>query len=120
MRLPDWVRRGELILRRLFDCDGVLWNGDQLYDNVREALGVLRERGLRIAFVTNNATSSRRGYVEKFHRLGIDWVDKEQVFTSGSASASWIKRHSLRLLPPKSRRIYVIGQAGLYVRFSSS
>jgi len=29
----------------LFDCDGVLWRGDQLIDGVVQVLSILRERG---------------------------------------------------------------------------
>ena len=29
----------------LFDCDGVLWNDDQMIDGVIEVLGILRRQG---------------------------------------------------------------------------
>jgi 4-nitrophenyl phosphatase len=34
----------------LFDCDGVLWNGDQLVDGSKEVLGMLRRQSARVIF----------------------------------------------------------------------
>lgn len=31
----------------LFDCDGVLWNGDRLVDGAKEVLGMLRRQSAR-------------------------------------------------------------------------
>lgn len=76
----------------LFDCDGVLWNGDRPVDGAKEVLEMLRRKSARtilsgyvlaadldlsgldksIIFVTNNATKSRRKYKKKFDDLGID------------------------------------------------
>jgi 4-nitrophenyl phosphatase len=80
----------------LFDCDGVLWNGDRLVEGAKEALKLLRNQSARlipsglcdvcllifllslggpdksIVFVTNNATKSRKNYKNKFDKLGID------------------------------------------------
>jgi 4-nitrophenyl phosphatase len=71
----------------LFDCDGVLWNGDTIVDGVKDVLSMLRskrtppsrihysraDRGSEksIIFVTNNATKSREDYKKKFDKLGI-------------------------------------------------
>ena len=75
----------------LFDCDGVLWNGDQPVDGAKEVLEMLRRQSATailsgrdvcvlilggldksVIFVTNNATKSRKDYKKKFDRLGID------------------------------------------------
>lgn len=32
----------------LFDCDGVLWNGDRLVDGAKEALEMLRRQSARM------------------------------------------------------------------------
>jgi 4-nitrophenyl phosphatase len=34
----------------LFDCDGVLWNGDKLVDGSKEVLGMLRRQSARVIF----------------------------------------------------------------------
>ncbi len=38
----------------------------------RQALRLLRARGKRVRFVTNNSSKSRRQYVSKFRGLGIE------------------------------------------------
>lgn len=55
----------------LFDCDGVLWSGDDLLPNVKSVLDKLRKRGKEIIFVTNNASKSRKALMGKFDKLGI-------------------------------------------------
>jgi HAD superfamily hydrolase (TIGR01450 family) len=56
----------------LLDCDGVLWRGNELIPGVRETLQMLRNKGKRIFFITNNASKSRKNYQKKFQTLGID------------------------------------------------
>lgn len=55
----------------LFDCDGVLWSGDDLIPGAVSVLEKLRKRGKEIVFVTNNASKSRGSYLKKFEKLGI-------------------------------------------------
>jgi len=102
----------------IFDCDGVLWNGDTLTPNIRGALQLIRSRGKKLAFCTNNATLSRTGYKEKFERLGID-VHCDELFTSASASAQFIANDLLPSLPEHRRGIFVIGQKGLEEELAS-
>ena len=56
----------------LFDCDGVIWNGDTPIPGVVETLAYLRKEGKKVIFVTNNATKSRKDFKGKFERLGIE------------------------------------------------
>ncbi|KAG8390713.1 hypothetical protein BUALT_Bualt01G0112100 [Buddleja alternifolia] len=63
----------------IFDCDGaffpvirVIWKGDKLIDGVPETLDMLRSKGKRLVFVTNNSTKSRKQYGKKFETLGLD------------------------------------------------
>lgn len=72
----------------LFDCDGVLWNGDHIIQGAAEVLEYLRSKRRladceywgqltdaaaekSIIFVTNNASKSRQDYKSKFDKLGI-------------------------------------------------
>ena len=43
----------------LFDCDGVLWRAGAELPNAAAALSMLRRRGKRVFFVTNNSSKSR-------------------------------------------------------------
>ena len=41
--------------RWLIDLDGVIWLAGEPIDGVREAIGLLREHGVRVVFATRNA-----------------------------------------------------------------
>lgn len=64
----------------LFDCDGVIWSGDDLIPGAVEALNKLRKLGKTIVFVTNNASKSRKAILKKFEKLH---VPAEEVRQSG-------------------------------------
>ncbi|KAF4004425.1 Haloacid dehalogenase-like hydrolase family protein, partial [Saccharomyces cerevisiae] len=94
----------------LFDCDGVLWLGSQALPYTLEILNLLKQLGKQLIFVTNNSTKSRLAYTKKFASFGID-VKEEQIFTSGYASAVYI-RDFLKLQPGKDK-VWVFGESGI-------
>ena len=50
----------EGITTLVLDCDGVIWRGNQVIEGVADALQSLRARGVRLLFVTNNSSKSRK------------------------------------------------------------
>lgn len=94
----------------LFDCDGVLWLGDHLIPDVPETLDLLRAKQKELIFVTNNSTKSRQDYVHKFEKLGINGVEKKDLFGSSYASAIYVEK-ILKL--PKNKKVFVLGEAGI-------
>ncbi|KAM4060337.1 haloacid dehalogenase-like hydrolase [Hirsutella rhossiliensis] len=105
--INDFIDRFDTFL---FDCDGVLWSGDHVFEGVPETLELLRSKGKRIVFVTNNSTKSRQEYVKKLNGLGIP-SDVEDVFGSAYSSAVYISR--ILKLPPGKNKVFVIGEAGV-------
>ncbi|KAF9452116.1 p-nitrophenyl phosphatase [Macrolepiota fuliginosa MF-IS2] len=93
----------------LFDCDGVLWRGDQVIDGVVQVLNILRRRGKKVVFVTNNATKSRKSYKKKFDQVGLE-AHVDEIYGSAYAAAVYI---SSVIKLPKDKKVYVIGQEGL-------
>jgi len=93
----------------LLDCDGVIWLENRLIGKAKETIEMFRKHKVGVAFVSNNATSTRKSYAEKFKTLGID-VPHEHIFTSGTASARYLKDVLLPSLPHDRRGIYLIGQ----------
>ena len=83
-------------------------------DNIVETLSFLREKGKHVAFVTNNATSSRKQFQKKFKDFGID-VELSNIVTSGSATAQHLKEVILpkREKEGKKTGIYLIGQEAI-------
>ncbi|MEM3032114.1 MAG: HAD-IIA family hydrolase [Nitrososphaerota archaeon] len=89
----------------VLDLDGCVYIGDTPIPGAREAVASLRGMGLRIVFLTNNSTLSRRRYVEKLARMGID-SDMNEILTSGTIAA----QHLSRIAPRP--RILAITEAG--------
>ncbi|OMP05193.1 2-phosphoglycolate phosphatase, eukaryotic [Corchorus capsularis] len=92
----------------LFDCDGVIWKGDKLIDGVPQTLDLLRSKGKKLVFVTNNSTKSRTQYAHKFTSLGLS-VTQDEIFSSSFAAAMYLK---VNHFPPQNK-VYVIGGEGI-------
>ncbi|XP_057961754.1 phosphoglycolate phosphatase 1A, chloroplastic-like isoform X1 [Malania oleifera] len=92
----------------IFDCDGVIWKGDSLIDGVPETLDMLRSKGKRLVFVTNNSTKSRKQYGKKFETLGLNVIE-EEIFASSFAAAAYLQSINF----PKDKKVYVIGEDGI-------
>lgn len=92
----------------LFDCDGVIWKGDTLIDGVPQTLDLLRSKGKKLVFVTNNSSKSRRQYATKFHSLGIP-VSEDEIFSSSFAAAMYLKSIEF----PRDKKVYVVGGEGI-------
>eukprot|EP00775_Hariotina_reticulata_P009141 gene9141-9309_t len=73
----------------IFDCDGVLWRGNEVIPCAVEALQVMRDAGKRLFFVTNNSSKSRAQYLSKFNSLGID-ADCSEIVSSSYTAAAYL------------------------------
>uniref|UniRef100_H3AG72 Phosphoglycolate phosphatase n=1 Tax=Latimeria chalumnae TaxID=7897 RepID=H3AG72_LATCH len=91
----------------LFDCDGVLWRGDQAVPGAPEVLDALRRRGKRVFFVSNNSTRTRDMYVEKLAGLGFR-AARDEVFATAYCTAQFLKRRA-RL----RGKVYLVGGRAL-------
>jgi len=67
------------------------------------AIALLRERGTKILFVTNNATKSPAEYVKRLRGMGISVTEKD-VFTSAMATAEYLAGKHCR-----GEKVYVLG-----------
>ncbi|KAF7551602.1 hypothetical protein G7046_g7673 [Stylonectria norvegica] len=100
----------------LLDCDGVLWSGDHVFDGVPETIALLRSKGKRTIFVTNNSTKSRDEYLKKLTSLGIP-SEVDDIFGSSYSAAIYIAR--ILKLPAGKNKVYVIGEAGVETELAS-
>ncbi|THX61784.1 4-nitrophenylphosphatase [Aureobasidium pullulans] len=100
----------------LFDCDGVLWSGDHLFEGTKETIEMLRSKGKQLVFVTNNSTKSRADYKKKFDSMGIP-CKVEEVFGSAYSAAIYIAR-ILKLEAPKNK-VFVLGESGIEAELAS-
>ncbi len=76
----------------LFDMDGTLYLGEQLYDFTKELLDTIRAKGKRYLFMTNNSSKSVFDYVKKLEKLGIE-ATEDDFITSSQATAYYLQQN---------------------------
>ena len=86
----------------LFDIDGTLAVDDTLYDGSFELLQYINEIGGRAFYITNNSVKSRKDYMEKFARWGIE-TDEDQFMTASYATCCYLKKNYI------DKKIFVVG-----------
>ncbi len=90
----------------LFDMDGTLYLGDDLYPFTAELLDTIKKTGGRYMFMTNNSSKSVSDYIKKLKKLGIESC-YEEFMTSSQATAFYLKKHHA------GARLYVCGTESL-------
>ena len=91
-----------------FDLDGTIYLEDEVVPAAPRAVRGVRELGVRVAFVTNNAIRPPAAVVEKLSRLGVK-ATVEEVLTSSQAVV-----HLLGGAPGLlGKGVLVVGGAGL-------
>lgn len=90
----------------LFDMDGTLYLGDDLFPFTVDLLAAIRARGGRYLFMTNNSSRSVADYVKKLARLGVEAAE-EDFITSSQATALYLQKHH------RSDPLYVCGTRSL-------
>ncbi len=94
----------------LLDMDGTIYLGDELIDGSKEFLEIIKQKGKRYIFLTNNSSKNKETYVEKLNKLGIK-ASKEEVFTSGEATTMYLKKQK------EGAKIYLLGTEALEEEF---
>ncbi len=91
----------------LFDLDGVIYLGPVAVPGAPPALAGLRERGVPVGFVTNNAARPPAAVAEHLTELGIP-AGTTDVVTSAQAGAQ-VLRHDL----PAGAKVLLVGGEGV-------
>lgn len=115
----------ENIKSLILDMDGVLWRGDAPIGDLARLFAHIRERGLKVAFATNNGTRTPEMYVARLASFGVT-AEPWQVVTSAQAAAELVDKailqppSPLRGAPPipagnagRQRGVFAIGEAGV-------
>lgn len=76
----------------LLDLDGVLYVGDAAVPGAADAVGRLRESGMRLRFVTNTTTHTRTATAAKLRRLGVELDDEELITPAALAVRHCLER----------------------------
>lgn len=91
----------------LLDLDGVVYIGPDAVPAAPEVLAAVRAAGMRLAFVTNNASRPPEVVAAHLTELGIE-ADAEEVVSSAQAAA-----HYLADRLPAAAKVLVVGTTGL-------
>ncbi len=76
----------------LLDLDGVVYRGSEPVPGAAEAIDAVRRRGVRVAFVTNNASRSPAQVADRLCSLGVPATPSEVVTSAQAAAAELAKR----------------------------
>lgn len=86
----------------LFDIDGTLATGNDLYQGTRELLEWIEKIGGKAIYITNNSTKSRKDYVRKFDRWDLK-TEEWQFVTSGFMAVLYLKKNFA------GKKVFVMG-----------
>ena len=89
----------------LLDLDGVLYRGDQPVPRAAEAVAMLRGRGKRVAFVTNNSSRTPEAVRAHLASVGVTAAVQE-IETSALTTAAALKDRGIR-------SALILGEEGL-------
>lgn len=91
----------------MLDLDGVVYVGSEAVPHAAEHLRDARDAGMRLAFVTNNASRTPGEVAAHLRSLGVDAAEKD-VVTSSQAAAGVLARAL-----PAGASVAVLGAEGL-------
>jgi glycerol 3-phosphatase-2 len=92
----------------MLDLDGVVYRGPDAIPGAAEALTAARDHGLRLAYITNNASRTADTVADKLRSMGMPDVGTDDVVTSAQAVA-----HLLADALPPGSAVLVVGGPGL-------
>jgi glycerol 3-phosphatase-2 len=108
---PDVIGSAVALAQRydvaLLDLDGVIYVGEQPVVGASAALHEARDAGMRLAFVTNNASRTPTQVADLLRGMDIP-ADPSEVVTSSHAAA-----HYLADRMPPGAKVLVLGTTGL-------
>jgi 4-nitrophenyl phosphatase len=89
------------------DLDGVVYRGAEPVDGSPEAIGRLRELGVRVVFCTNNASPTIDGYLRKLRAMGVE-VEPDELVTSAIVTVEVMSARGV-----VGKQAIVVGEDGL-------
>ena len=96
----------------LFDMDGTLYLGDNVYPGAHELMEALPTLGKRYIYLTNNSSRAGTDYITRLRRLGFP-CEAENVFTSGMATGLYLNQNY------PGATVYLAGTRAFYKELQS-
>ncbi len=94
----------------IFDMDGVIYRGDEIIIDAVKAINILKQKGKKVLFVTNNSSKTDYEYWQKLVGIGIKPVYETDIITSGDVTAVYLK-NQLKENPSKRNILCVAGKS---------
>ncbi|CAK9294226.1 unnamed protein product [Gordionus sp. m RMFG-2023] len=88
----------------IFDCDGVLWNNNEVNAGVKELLDKLRKMNKKILIATNNSSKSRKEYQEKCGKLDLN-VKLEEIYCTVHVICYYLENY----FKFQNKKVFLIG-----------
>ena len=73
----------------MIDLDGTVYKGRDVIPGAIGFIDCLKEKGIPLAFLTNNSSGPRSHYFNKLRGMGFD-ISEENVFTSNTAAMRYV------------------------------
>ena len=108
------LKRSALKDVRLFvlDMDGTFYLGNKLLPRSLEFIELVRKRGLRFMFFTNNSSRTPERYFEKLERMGVT-ISQKELLTSGDVAVEYLNTHHA------GQSVFLLGTDALKQDFAS-
>ena len=91
----------------ILDMDGVLWRDDTPIGDLPAIFACIRERGLKVALATNNATRTIEKHLEKLAGFGLK-LEPWQIISSAIAAADMLGKRF-----PDGGAVFIVGENGI-------
>jgi 4-nitrophenyl phosphatase len=89
----------------IIDLDGCVYRGNTLIEGSDKAIEIIRSKGIKILFLTNNSTMTQEEYANKLNNMGIP-TNPSEILTSAIATANYMRKF-------KKEKCYIIGEKAL-------
>ena len=101
----------ELIKKKVyfFDLDGTIYIGDQLFEGVIELIDILKRKGKKFFFLSNNSSKSTSDYIKKLNHLNLN-VTRENLILSQHPTMDYLEKKNYE-------KIFLLGTESLKREF---
>lgn len=84
----------------IFDMDGTLYLGNDLFDGVKELFNYLKDNNINYVFFTNNSSHDLDFYYQKMSGFDIPCTLEENFYSSSEITISYLLKHQVKNIFP--------------------
>ncbi|NNV56431.1 HAD-IIA family hydrolase [Limnovirga soli] len=95
MMQPSFLQIASTFKAVFLDSYGVIKNYNGLIEGVPQAIESLREKGIAIRILTNDASRSQEQQAEGFYKLGLKSIQYHEIITSGMMAKQYLQHKIL-------------------------